>query len=628
MSDFPSVTCRIAFDSNALDPNPTWTDVSADVLKFSIRRGRQFELDRIEPGQAFITLRNLDGAYWPDKTDSPHHPEVKPGKRLELTTTAFSGFPSVVLADSPDGYWRLDEASGQAQDSSANANHSTQVNAVQGRPSLLAGNPAIQGGAYEFNRGGHTVEIPADSAVANIWDGGGCLAFLASPLRDFVGPRDVMAKSPSWHVSLTQRSGDWFHLTLHVGFSGGGGEWRTTERAVKANARNVVSIHYNSDSPDNDPTAHVNGTAVGMQRVTSPSGVRVDDSQHSLRFGSDGSRIAFRGRLQDVAVFKTDPGGDRAEAWARTAAAPSQGYWLFTGFIESWDYRFLDGALGGQSAPVVELTVVDGLKNLRNAKLDDVDYPQEQAGARIGRVLDALGWPAADRDLDPGQTAIQAATDLTNETALSHLDKVLFSELGALFVDSRNAMTFQERYGRLREPYDASQATYGDSPGARSYVGIELEQTDQNVYNDVRIEPKDGTEQISVDETSQTAYGRRTLTRSNLLMTRDTEAKDQADILLSRFKDPALRLRSISVRPQRDPAALFPDVLGFDLSTRIKVQLGASGLDADHHIEGVEHDVRMDPRLWETRWWLSRAETYAFWTLGVSKLGTETRLGF
>ena len=96
----------------------------------------------------------------------------------------------------------------------------------------------------------------------------------------------------------------------------------------------------------------------------------------------------------------------------------------------------------------------------------------------------------------------QAATDLTNETALSHLDKVLFSELGALFVDSRNAMTFQERYGRLREPYDASQATYGDSPGARSYVGIELEQTDQNVYNDVRIEPKDGTEQISVDETS------------------------------------------------------------------------------------------------------------------------------
>ena len=625
MSDFPPLTCRIAFDSNALDPNPTWTDVSTDVLKFSIRRGRQFELDRIEPGQAFVTLRNLDGAYWPDKTDSPNHPNVKPGKRLELATASF---PHVIQADLPDGYWRLDEASGQAQDSSANANHSTDVDAAeQGQPGLLAGNPATQG-AYAFSGGAQAVEIPADPAFANIWDGGGCLVFVASPLKDFHGPRKILDKSSGWHMSAAQRSGDWFHLTMQVGFSGDRGEWRTTNRALRANARNVISIHYNSDSPDNDPTVYINGAAVAMQREASPSGSRDDDSQHSLRLGGDGDRYAFRGRLQDVAVFKTDPGGSRAAAWARTAAAASQGYWLFTGFIESWDYRFLDGALGGQAAPVVELTVVDGLKSLKNVKLDDVDYPQEQAGARIERVLDALGWPAADRILDPGQTAIQAAIDLMDETALSHLDKVLLSELGALFVDGRNAMTFQERYGRLRDPYDASQATYGDDPGARGYVGIELEQTDQNVYNDVRIKPKDGTEQIAADASSQAAYGRRTLTRSNLLMTRDTEAQDQANILLSRFKDPALRLRSISVRPQRDPSALFPDVLGFDLSTRIKVQLSTSALDADHHIEGVEHDVQVSPRLWETRWWLSRAGTHDYWTLGVSTLGTGTRLGY
>ena len=625
MSDFPLLTCRIAFDSNALEPNPTWTDVSPDVLQFSIRRGRQFELDRIEPGQAFITLRNLDGAYWPDNPDGPHHPNVTPGKRLELATASFA---HVIQADSPDGYWRLDEASGQAQDSSANANHSTNVEAAeQGQPGLLAGNPATQG-AYAFSGGAQAVEIPADPAVANIWDGGGCLVFVASPLNNFHGPRKILDKSSGWHMAAAQRSGDWFHLTMQVRFSGHDGEWRTTNRALRANARNVISIHYNSDSPDNDPTVYINGTAVAMQRESSPSGSRDDDGQHALRLGGDGDRFAFRGRLQDVAVFKTDPGSARAAVWARTAAAPSQGYWLFTGFIESWDYRFLDGALGGQSAPVVELTVIDGLKNLKNVKLTDVDYPREQAGARIGRVLDALGWPASDRTIDPGQTAIQAANSQTDESALSHLDKVLLSELGALFVDSRNAMTFQERYRRLRDPYDASQATYGDSPAARSYVGIELEQTDQNVYNDVRIKPKDGTEQIADDASSQAAYGRRTLTRSNLLMTRDTEAQDQANILLSRFKDPALRLRSISVRPQRDPATLFPDILEFDLSTRIKVQLSTSALDADHHIEGVEHDVQVNPRLWETRWWLSRAGTHDYWTLGISALGTGTRLGF
>ena len=626
MSDFPSLTCRIAFGSNALDARPSWTDVSADMQQFSIRRGRQFELDRIEPGQAFITLRNLSGAYWPDKTDGPHSPNVRPGKRIEVTTPAFQ---REIEADGPAGYWRLDEADGSARDSSgAGAHGSIQSNVTQGQVGSLAGNPATQG-AYAFDGLNACVEVPAGSQVANIWDGGGCLAFVANP-RDAGGngTGKVVWKYPGWQVFWGGLSNGRMHLFLHMGFGQAIGRWRTTGRPIKVNARNVVSIHYNSDSANNQPTIYVNGVAATLTEEATPSGDRISDAGTPLRLGGNATGGGHAGRLQDVAVFSTDPGPARAAAWAAAAADPYQGYWLFTGFIESWDYRFLDGAPGGQAAPVVELTAVDGLKSLKNVKLDDVSYPKEPAGARIGRVLDDLKWPAADRKLDAGRTLIQAADDLKGETALSHLDRVLLSELGALFVDGRNAMTFQERYRRLRNPFSAKQATYGDGQGAHGYVGIELEQTDQNVYNEVRIEAKDGVEQIAEDTTSQTAYGRRTFTRSNLLMTRDTEAKDQADFLLSRFKDPELRLRSISVRPQRDPDALFPDVLGFDVSTRIEVQLSASALDADHYIEGVEHDVRVSPRLWETRWWLSRAGSHSYWILGTEKLGEGTRLGY
>lgn len=626
MSDFPSLTCRIAFDSNALDPNPTWTDVSADVLKFSIRRGRQFELDRIEPGQAFIALRNLEGAYWPDKTDSPHYPNVTPGKRLELATASFQ---DVIKADAPDGYWRLDETSGQALDSSETGVHGTiRGDVSQGQPGLLAGNPGTQG-AYGFDGSDSNVMLPFSIKFANIWDGGGCLAFVASP-RDAGGQGvgKVVWKHPGWNVTCSGVEAGRVYLHLHVRFSQGSGRWRTAERVITLNARNVVSIHYNSNSPDNAPTIYVNGQAVPLVQELQPAGRRTSEALVALRLGGNGSGKGFAGRLQEVAVFKTDPGPARAAAWAQAAADLSQGYWLFTGFIESWDYRFLDGAPGGQSAPVAELTAVDGLKSLRNLDLDGVSYPRESSGARIGRVLDALGWPAADRDLDAGGTMIQAADELEKTTALSHLDTVLRSELGVLFVDGRNAMTFQERHHRLRPPFSVSRATYGDGPGTRGYTGIELEQTDQHIYSDVRITRTGGSEQAAGDATTRAAYGKRTLARSDLLMTRDAEAKDQADILLSRFKDPELRLRSISVRPQRDPTTLFPDVLGFDVSTRIKVRLGASALDADHHIEGVDHDVQVNPTLWETRWWLSRAGTHGFWTLGLSKLGTETRLGF
>ena len=624
MSDFPSLTCRIAFGSNALDARPSWTDVSADMQQFSIRRGRQFELDRIEPGQAFITLRNLSGAYWPDKTDGPHSPNVRPGKRIEVTTPAFQ---REIEADGPAGYWRLDEADGSARDSSGAGAHGTvHGDVTQGRAGLLAGNPATQG-AYAFDGQQDYVQVPAGSQLADIWDGGGALVFVVYP-QSAGSYGKVISKYPGCQVYWDGESDGRMYLYMRVGFSQTLGRWHTTDRVITLNARNVVSIHYNSDSAANDPTVYVNGAAVAMTEASAPAGTRSSEASSALRLGGDAVGGGHSGRLQDVAVFSTDPGPARAAAWAAAAADPYQGYWLFTGFIESWDYRFLDGAPGGQAAPVVELTAVDGLKSLKNVKLDDVSYPKEPAGARIGRVLDDLKWPAADRTLDAGRTLIQAAADLKGETALSHLDRVLLSELGALFVDGRNAMTFQERYRRLRNPFSAKQATYGDGQGAHGYVGIELEQTDQNVYNEVRIEAKDGVEQIAEDTTSQTAYGRRTFTRSNLLMTRDTEAKDQADFLLSRFKDPELRLRSISVRPQRDPDALFPDVLGFDVSTRIEVQLSASALDADHYIEGVEHDVRVSPRLWETRWWLSRAGTHSYWILGTATLGEGTRLGY
>lgn len=165
MSDFPLLTCRIAFDSNALDPDPTWTDVSHDMLRFSIRRGRQFELDRMEPGKAFVTLRNLGSAYWPDKTDSLHHLNVKPGKRLELTTTSFQ---REIEADAPDGYWRLDQATGPARDSSGNsANGSIQGDVSQEQSGLLAGSSAAQG-AYAFDGLNAHVKVPSGGNLANI----------------------------------------------------------------------------------------------------------------------------------------------------------------------------------------------------------------------------------------------------------------------------------------------------------------------------------------------------------------------------------------------------------------------------------------------------------------------------
>jgi hypothetical protein len=300
-------------------------------------------------------------------------------------------------------------------------------------------------------------------------------------------------------------------------------------------------------------------------------------------------------------------------------------YDIFTGFVETWRQGF---AGDRDEVPIIIIEAADGLKNLRNFELN-TSYSEEASGTRVGNVLDDLGWPAADRSIDAGQSAMQASGTLSNEAAMSHLEEVQTSEIGFTFVEGDNEATFHDRHKRLKAPYTTSQATYGDDPGELGYAAVEFEHMDGEIYNDVRIEPAGGTEQTASDATSQATYGVRTLSRDNLLMTTDNEAQDQANFLLSRYKDAVVRVRSITILPQADEANLYPDVLGLTLGDRITIRLNALSVDEDFHIEGSRHDVT--PGFWETTWWVSSADAQSYWTLGVTglgELGSATRLAY
>ena len=140
------------------------------------------------------------------------------------------------------------------------------------------------------------------------------------------------------------------------------------------------------------------------------------------------------------------------------------------------------------------------------------------------------------------------------------------------------------------------------------YIDVELAYDDEFIYNDVRIQRSGGTEQVAVDSTSKTTYGQRSLSRTGLLMPNDVEALSQAEYLVYRYKNPALRAKSIIIYPDSDPTNLYPKVLGYDIGTRITVQLTQAGIDADYHIEGINHDWDARRGQWITKWQLSDAE--------------------
>lgn len=94
----PVAVCEVAF---ATDPGatPTWTDVSNWLQGFTIERGRQQELNRMEAGTARILLDNLDRRFDPSNAASPYAPNVVPMRRVRLsavynsvTYRLFSGY--------------------------------------------------------------------------------------------------------------------------------------------------------------------------------------------------------------------------------------------------------------------------------------------------------------------------------------------------------------------------------------------------------------------------------------------------------------------------------------------------------------------------------------------------------
>jgi hypothetical protein len=293
-----------------------------------------------------------------------------------------------------------------------------------------------------------------------------------------------------------------------------------------------------------------------------------------------------------------------AEHYAARLEPAGDAYRLFNGYVQRWPQQY---RADGKDA-LVTVEAFDGFMVLALAELNTT-YVQQQSGVRIGAVLDSIGWPAADRAIDSGQTAIQAVT-LTGTKALDHLQAVAQAENGRLFMDGAGKVTFLERHSIYRAPYSVSQGTFGDSTGELPYRNIEIAYDDTQIWNDVRVTRVGGVEQTANDATSQSRYFVRTLRRTGLLISDDNEVDDAATWLKDRYKDPVLRATSLVLAPQRVDT-LWPYVLGTDFGERITVNRrppGGGTISFDNTIEGISHDIQ-PKKVWGTGWKLGRTDT-------------------
>lgn len=87
-------------------------------------------------------------------------------------------------------------------------------------------------------------------------------------------------------------------------------------------------------------------------------------------------------------------------------------------------------------------------------------------GTAVTAVLDANGFPAADRTIDPGQTTMDRWFPGVGEFGASAVRDVEETESGFMREDKDGKLAYEDRHHRLKGAHLTSQATYSDVLGA------------------------------------------------------------------------------------------------------------------------------------------------------------------
>ena len=292
---------------------------------------------------------------------------------------------------------------------------------------------------------------------------------------------------------------------------------------------------------------------------------------------------------------------------------------IFVGAIESW------GPFAQGSDKLINIVAVDHWQRLNVTHLSSTGYPEERGDVRIGRILDAAGWPTARRSISAAQENIAALDEFSDTPAKTLLEQVADVELDDMYIDREGNFIFRAR----NELADATDLTFG--PEYSTLFALEFDNTDRYVRNDISVTRAGGTEQTASDADSIARYGRRAYAVTDLLFTSDSASSGFAQQYLNDFGTPRNRIRGISVRPHAEDAdADFgKKIIQAELGETIDLIWDVAHLQATFQINQII--FRMDEDAYPSVLFrVSKSTAIAdYWQLGVSgssELGDTTVL--
>lgn len=560
----PTLTVEAGFASEpgVSQASTTWTDITPWARSINTNLGRSPEASDFAAGTASLVLDNKDRRFDPTNTASPYAPNVLPMRRIRARATVesetyplFSGYttgwplspsppgkhditittidgtevlslaqlPSVwaleVAADDPDAWWRFAESAGTIlADSSGNAIHG----AYTSDAGELTG-----GGLLPYDNDGKSLSLRGTqqyaASVTNtaVRRSGGAFSF------------EVWLVIPSEVLSETDR----LVIYQQGKVSGANGFLFWFERLSPGGSIRFVMDDYDTGVITSDLTA-----TLSADQYDRPLHIVVTWDTSALRLYFDGSFV--------------DGGG--VTVWNATATP--------------------NVYIGGHSAPtppilelgwkgsIAELAVygsaLSATRIIAHYNAAVAPWDGDTTPVRLGRVLDLVGWPAAERTIDPSTFTL--GPEPLSGDSLSILRRAVAAEGGRLFIGPDGYVTFHSRdHETLTNDFQVA-ATWGDGGGGEHpYERSPRISFDRDrIINKVTGRRVGGLEITLVDTASKSAFLERAADAGEVPAANDDDVRALLQAVLDTSAQPQMRVEPFTVRPLRQSGDMWRRVLG------------------------------------------------------------------
>ncbi len=621
-ANWPDVRLEVAFGQlPSVSPDQlVWTDISNRLLTWTTDRGRQYELNALQTGNANVSLRNDDGYLtpgssldpgltvyapfrltalynhrvygvfqgymerWPQTWNDVHFgivPAVGVDAWAMFTATISTVVRDEFFVDEPTVYWPC--ADGSAFSSAVNIGMSTnQTKLVTKLSSFGAGSSTASFGNSSMLLAGDTnTDWACNGLTTAQVNNGSSLVYSGPPLPPLSGNGVTVEFFVHPFVSGPVLAGSWIVFSM-VGSSGP-----------------ILAIEQDTLGRIHVLTWNVN------------TGVMTDHGFTGTGFG--GFSSLFTILVTNTGYTFHIDGTSYTQSGTDTLAS-SWSYFTLNGRNDAFSVgQFGNVAFSHVAVFSRPLSVSRILTHFfaGNSAIDN-----EASDFRVSRLTSYLRWTPPQRIFNDSVTLglMTGAIDIDGQVVGSSITNIAQTTQALLYVDRNGYLTYRIRQAAINQ---GVQAVLGQDTSAGQLpfrVTLQLDFDPQYVNNDVQVThvgtiPVNSSTPSSVNITLKNSasidqFGDHSL-QLNSYFAAVSDSNNLANYLLSQYSEPIMRVAQVELIPGANPSQ-FAAVLGFDVGDRVTLKMkpiGAPLITVNVMIIGIHHDVE-----WKTGKWVTKLD--------------------